>query len=96
MSEFSILIRKAALSEKRIERGALFTVMNCNSPCHEDKNFLTFGPRFTHETVDKTIKGLIKMGLDYWDDFFEVQIDYPEWYKSPAKMPISDLVQNRC
>jgi len=84
--EFGVLIKKAALIEKGIDKSAVFKAMNCEKAYSECESLLSFGPHFGSEAVDVFSKRLITLGLEYWDDFFETYVDHPTWCQFEARL----------
>jgi len=42
-------------------------------------DMVTFGPCFGIDAQREFIRGLEKLGLSYFEDFFDVSIDRPAW-----------------
>ncbi|MEH2535161.1 hypothetical protein V1277_005540 [Bradyrhizobium sp. AZCC 1588] len=78
-SEFGLIVRRKALSERQVDLGDLFTAMEVGEPLDGSDDLLSFGPHFGREATDTMIFRLTKLGLVYFDDFFEFCGDYPAW-----------------
>jgi len=77
--EFGLIIRKAALVEKKLSRQALIGVMQNIDLIAENDDLLTFGPLFGEETYQTTMRHLEMAGLTYVDDYFGLDILVPPW-----------------
>jgi hypothetical protein len=78
-SEFGLIIRKRALSERALGIAQVFEAMEAAQPYGESDELLAFGPSFGPEALDTFTKRLQKLGLEYWDDFFEFAYPHPSW-----------------
>lgn len=77
--DFSIVIRKSACREKRIELQVLKAVMLKNTLLGENQNLLSFGPHFGIEAAEDLSNALTRLGLEFWDDYFVFYGDIPYW-----------------
>jgi len=77
-SDYGIVIRRAPLREKRIQRSALVAAME-SDPLDENADLLSFGPHFGGEAAEEFMRRLEGLGLEFYDDFFIFQGDFPTW-----------------
>jgi len=78
-SEYGVIVRKAALATKGIAYGTLLHAFEVEAPLDENDDLVSFGPSFGQEAMDEFISRLQALGLEYFDDFFCVACDFPEW-----------------
>ena len=62
--EFGLLVRKAALAERKISVGQLLQALDAQAPRGEDSHLLAFGPSFGQEANDEFVRRLKKLGLE--------------------------------
>ena len=77
--EFGIVIRKDAIEKKNISREKVTAVFEGDKPLDESEVLLSYGPHFGLEAMEELGKRLSKLGLEYIDDFFYFQGDFPDW-----------------
>ncbi|NBU21250.1 hypothetical protein EBS43_07560 [bacterium] len=77
--EFGIVIRKDAITKKQISKEKIAEVFEGSSPLDESDVLLSYGPHFGAEAMEELGKRLSKLGLEYVDDFFYFQGDFPDW-----------------
>lgn len=77
--EFCIVVRRAALEEKGVEYRELLQTFGVSAPLGGDDALISFGPSFGGEALDNLTKALISLGLSYWDDFFDLAFNSPDW-----------------
>jgi hypothetical protein len=78
-SEFGLIVRRKALVERRVDLHDLLTAMEVGEPLDDSDDLLSFGPHFGREATETMISRLTKLGLVYFDDFFEFCGDHPSW-----------------
>jgi hypothetical protein len=78
-SEFGLIVRRKALVERGVDLRDLFISMEVGERFDASGDLLSFGPHFGREATDAMISRLTKLGLVYFDDFFEFCGDYPPW-----------------
>lgn len=78
-SEFGLIVRRNALVERQVELHDLLAVMEVGERFDSSDDLLSFGPHFGREALNTIVSRLIKLGLIYFDDFFEFCGDYPPW-----------------
>jgi hypothetical protein len=74
-SEFGIVVRRAALTERGVSWEALLKVLEVQAPFDSNNDLISFGPHFGQEPLDVLIHRLSELGLNYFDDFFEFSGD---------------------
>ncbi|MEZ4467724.1 MAG: hypothetical protein R3F43_25600 [bacterium] len=77
-SDYGIVIRQAALREQRVRRTALVAAME-GEPLDESADLVSFGPHFGGEAAEALMRRLEALGLEFYDDFFIFQGDFPFW-----------------
>lgn len=77
--EYGVFIRKAALAVKKIAYSALLDAFEVEVPLAENDDLVSFGPSFGQEAMDEFVSRLQALGLEYFDDFFCIASDFPEW-----------------
>ncbi|MBB2749930.1 UNVERIFIED_ORG: hypothetical protein GGI57_000603 [Rhizobium aethiopicum] len=78
-NECGLIIRKAALIEKKLSRQVLVEVMQGIDLIAENGDLLTFGPLFGEEAYRAIMGRLEAAGLAYVDDYFGLDIPLPSW-----------------
>ena len=78
-SEFGLIIRRGALTERHIDLRDLLTALEVDERLDGSDDLLSFGPHFGREALNTMISRLTALGLVYFDDFFEFCGDYPPW-----------------
>jgi hypothetical protein len=78
-SEFGLIVRRSALVERRVDLRDLFTAIEAEERLDGSDDLLSFGPHFGREALNTIMSRLTKLGLVYFDDFFEFCGDYPPW-----------------
>ncbi|MBL6989885.1 MAG: hypothetical protein ISR65_08905 [Bacteriovoracaceae bacterium] len=73
-----IIIKKDAIASKSINIEEILKALE-SSPLDESNDLISFGPSFGKEAADEFIKRLEKLGLDYVEDFYVFEGDFPEW-----------------
>lgn len=77
--EYGVIVRKAALTAKNISYSALFDAFETDVPLDGNDDLVSFGPSFGQEAMDEFVSRLQALGLVYFDDFFCIAYDLPEW-----------------
>jgi hypothetical protein len=78
-SEFGLIVRRNALAERDVDLRDLFAAMEVAEQLDGSDHLLSFGPHFGREALNTIMARLTKLGLVYFDDFFEFCGDYPHW-----------------
>jgi hypothetical protein len=86
--EYGIVVRRKALAERGVPWDSLLAAMEVQAPLDCSKLLLSFGPHFGREALDDMTTRLTRLGLVYFDDFFEFVGDYPTWCTFRAECPI--------
>ena len=75
---FGVLIRKDSIARKGHKvsdiKGIIETTL-----LDENDDLLSYGPCFGEEAADNLAKKLEGKGLEYVDDYYIFQGDFPEW-----------------
>jgi hypothetical protein len=82
--QFGVVIRRAALDERGIDRQAVLAAMEAKRPLGESPDLITFGPHFGQEALDEFMRRLEALGLEHVTDFFETVMDVPDWLELSA------------
>jgi hypothetical protein len=77
--EFGIIVRRGSLAERGIELEQVYQCMGTSVPCGISDELITFGPSFGVDAQREFIRRLEELGLNYFEDFFDVNIDRPAW-----------------
>ena len=78
-AEFGLVVRRKALVERGVPLNALLAALEADAPLDCNDFLLTFGPHFGQEAMEAMVGRLTRLGLVYYDDFFEFAGDYPNW-----------------
>jgi hypothetical protein len=78
-SEFGLIVRRNALIERQVDLDDFYVAMEGEERLDGSEDLLSFGPHFGREALNTIISRLTKLGLIYFDDFFEFCGDYPPW-----------------
>ncbi|MEA2760889.1 MAG: hypothetical protein QOD47_173 [Gemmatimonadaceae bacterium] len=75
-----VLIRQGAFERSGITRSAIDERYNLTSDeFRVDEGLVILGPLPSHEMLPELIDDLEQAGLVYFDDFFELTGNWPEW-----------------
>lgn len=77
--EYEIVIRVEALKERGVTREQIMECMECQKPKSESASLWLFGPHFGGEAAEELAARLRALGLEYWDDYIEINIVTPAW-----------------
>ena len=75
---FGVIVRKESLDSKSLEVASVKRSIE-TSVFDEDDKLLSFGPCFGEEAVTRLCEKLEVFGLEYVDDYFVFQGEFPEW-----------------
>ena len=78
------------MAQRGIELDVLLAAMEAIEPLAGNADLLSFGPHFGREALDQVSARLTKLGLIYFDDFFEFSGDYPKWCRFRAEVRRAD------
>ena len=78
-SEYGLIVRKAALSERGVSPDDLSRVMTDVDVSGEDESLISYGPLFGVEAQDNLKADLADLGLIEIDDYFGLDFLLPEW-----------------
>jgi hypothetical protein len=77
-----LLIRRAEFERVGIERQALDTQFNLTpDEFRVEGDLIAVGPLFGDDTLVAMVEALEAAGLRYFDDFFELSGNWPEWLR---------------
>ncbi|MBQ0709918.1 MULTISPECIES: hypothetical protein [Brucella/Ochrobactrum group] len=77
--EYGIVIRRGSLKRVDISIEMLCELMEQSPPLDISDDIVSFGPSFGGEAADEFVKRLTAAGLEYLDDFFVFNGDFPDW-----------------
>ncbi len=77
--QIGLVIRREPLERHQIELATLLEVFEVAEPLDQSSEFISFGPLFDDEVVKTVVARLERLGLAYFDDFCELQCDFPAW-----------------
>ena len=86
-SEYGIIVRRPALAERGVSWADLLSALEVSVPLDSNESLASFGPHFGREAVDEFLRRLTRLGLVYFDDFFEFSGEWPLWCKFKAYSP---------
>lgn len=75
---FGIIIRKDAIYKKSLSISDIKDVIETDL-IDENDELLSYGPCFGEEAANNISKELESKGLEYVDDYFIFQGDFPDW-----------------
>jgi len=77
-----LLIRRVAFERAGIERQALDARFNLTpDEFRVEGDLIAVGPLFGDDTLVEMVEALEAYGLRYFDDFFELSGNWPEWLR---------------
>jgi hypothetical protein len=79
--EFGLVVRKKSLSEKGLTKDRVLAVMADVDVLGENDGVLSFGPLFGEEALLEFSSRLKNIGLEYHDDFFDLNFLAPGWMR---------------
>lgn len=78
----SLLIRKTAFERVGLDRARLDDAFNLTpDEFRVEGSLIVIGPLFGEDTVTDIIAQLEDAGLTYYEDFFEMSGNWPEWLR---------------
>lgn len=80
-SEFGLVLRKGSLLEKGISHSALAETMRDIDVLGENGDIISCGPIFGEGALQEIISRLSSVGLEYFDDYFDLNFPMPNWVK---------------
>lgn len=76
----TILIRKAAFERAGLQRSAIDARFNLtDAEFHVEGELIAVGPLPSDDMLGEMITAFEEHGLVYYDDFFELSGNWPEW-----------------
>lgn len=89
--QFGFVIRRRALAERNIPFIRLVTdVFEGAYPIAATENLLSFGAQGGSATAFELSDRLLNLGLEYFDDFYEIALAVPRWCELRARYTLSD------
>ena len=85
-SEFGLIIRKHALLERNVSMEMVLAAMEVSRPLDCNDELISFGPSFGSEALEEFSRRLMKLGLEYFDDFYEFAFPSPSWCQFQARL----------
>ncbi len=79
--ENGIVLRVKSLGERGVALSDVRSALEVENVYDQSEELISFGPSFGEEALKEYVKRLQKLGLEYWDDFFEFKGDYPDWIR---------------
>jgi len=83
---FGIVVRRSALKERGIDLSRVLSLLETQAPYDAGADLLSFGPHFGPEARDTFVRRLQEIGLEYFDDFVDLELDHPEWLGFRAEL----------
>lgn len=80
-AEYGLVLRKGALTEKGISSDRMSDIMDDIDVLGENDDIISFGPLFGEEALEEIKGRLSGNGLEYADDYFELNLLLPHWIK---------------
>ncbi|MFD1331454.1 hypothetical protein ACFQ4O_05515 [Methylopila musalis] len=77
--ERALIIKRKKFYELKSGIEGIEALMAFDSPFGESEEFVVYGPYFDLESLNAVADFLVKIGLEYWDDFFDLKEDRPGW-----------------
>ncbi len=75
----SLIVKNDALERLEINDVELATELLNTNECYYGTGLVIYGPFFGAEALEVAILTLTNKGMEYWDDFFDFQVDVPDW-----------------
>lgn len=79
--EYGIVVRRASLKVRAVSMEILLDAMEVDGPFEQNADLLMFSPIFGQDALDVLSARLAKIGLIYFDDFFDLKMVLPSWSK---------------
>lgn len=78
----TVLIRRDAFERERLERQLIDQRFNLtDEEFRVEGNLIAIGPLPSDDLLGEMIDALERAGLSYFDDFFELSGNWPEWIR---------------
>ena len=76
----AILIRRSAFERANLVRSAIDETYNLtDEEFHVEEDLIVIGPLPSDDIISQIVEDLEKSGLAYFDDFFDLSGNWPEW-----------------
>lgn len=74
------MVRKEAFERAGLSRGAIDAALTLtDEEFRVERELIAIGPVFSDEGLSMLIRAFEDAGLSYFDDFFEMSGNWPEW-----------------
>ena len=77
--EYGIVIKKRALRDRDVPLESVLAALEVMGPLDEGAGLWSFGPFFGSEAQEEMVRRLTGLGLQYFDDFFDLTLEHPAW-----------------
>ena len=74
---YNVVVREISLKQRGLDVNDL--ILGEDFTLTAQNGIILFGPLFGIEAQEELIHRLKKIGLNYYDDFIEINIELPEW-----------------
>lgn len=82
----SILIRRSAFERAKLSRSVIDERYNLtDEEFHVEEDLVAIGPLPSDDMIPQMIDDLEKSGLTYFDDFFDLSGNWPDWLSIYAR-----------
>ena len=82
----SILIRRSAFERANLSRSVIDERYNLtDEEFHVEEDLVVIGPLPSEDMIPQMIEDLEKSGLAYFDDFFDLSGNWPDWLSIYAR-----------
>jgi hypothetical protein len=86
-----LFIRRSAYEQSGVVRGAIDERLALTpEEFRVEAELVVIGPIYDGEALAKLLEDLERLGLSYYDDFFELSGNWPEWlsvFAGPVTVP---------
>ena len=88
LPERALVIRRKALEKFCRSHNDLNNLLEFDLLKGETDKLLVYGPYFDYESLGEVCRRLDQLGLQYWDDYFDLKEDIPDWISLDLSEPI--------
>ena len=82
----SVLIRRSAFERANLARSAIDERYNLtDEEFHVEEHLVVIGPLPSEDMIPQIIEDLERSGLTYFDDFFDLSGNWPDWLSIYAR-----------
>ena len=79
LASFSLVIQRSAFDRSFLNQEKIDALRNKIGLYDFNDDLESWGPFFGGESLEYVITALQSLGLVYYDDFFEICLDFPHW-----------------